>query len=1553
MSAANLASYVYNKLSGSGALIPGSSDMNSLSRSTSPNPKLTAVWRTKPPKSEDIPSSSPTFKEDGSLLRLLRTKSMPSLMLEKGSPIKQTTPVVQPFSPTAKIDTSASLDQSTSSSLASPITSRHLNPRRNLEDSDFLESSTNTSIATPPSSPKEFTTSYKKLTRSVSDGQIIRRRRQQLRGKSHDFPPGGMPSVKTLRLRFDTGQQIDSQDSSRFTSNLGSFSSINKTAQRSYNKMENGNEVSVKTTPSKDEREKPEAPTENKKLFQHESFSRFEPQRKEVETQSEVIDVSQKSVKSLLKKFERTLQSSNDDEIFHISQRQSRPLKRTVQAKQFSEHHSSLTLDQEDEQETKTINGDPEQVLLRQRSKSLPVSSKRSSIANIPANVQKLKMQFEKQSGPVEEVPPLKVKTREKEEFIQNPKEANVYTFWNTEQRGGGSELKKQASLDKVLETKDQDGEYQTPHVNTPDIKPSIKETMNQESEKHIPKSPKVQTLRKHFESPTSPQLTRKTDKKERPVRRRHTIALTVKEFENEAKTSNKESLQPTHLKDADMANDLRSQSSVKSLLRQFELQPPKDKASQLVSSKTQDVSETEMIKEEPLLPTHVAIKPLVREESLIKTNASELLTELKDEDSDEEFYDESGISLKLRAKGSLDYGERGLPTGKTRRGFLQRDYTRVESSSDEYSSDHEQISTRIEIGDWRAKKLPEHIDNERRDRELTDIEKRNQEHAERETTQIQKVEHFTSQRDTERMEKEKIRKMREKEEERMAREKADYERRQRDKIEQKERERAEQERKEKERAEQERREKEKAAQERKEHERLEKIERERKELEQRERERERLERDREEKEEFERKEKERKEKEEQERRETEKEREKQKIDKEKQRRELERQEKEKAELEREKHERIEKKRAEVERKERETSDQEKMKKIEEENIIWELAERERLERENIEFEVQEQKRPEQEEKERSVKEQAERERYQERIAKEKTERERKKVEEEEKQRAIQMERDKEMAEKARLQRERETEELTKKHKVGKLVDKFTTLQGTEGDIKIRKDSIKSEETEQADFKVGELIEKFVNRKEEKIENENIEELQEKKPAPIPSVSTKNVPGKVRNLNPDELRFFNQGGASLEPFVRSQSLRIKKNEPPLFQRGGSLRVKSQEPHPAPGSVKNMPKSCRQLRPDELRFFAMTNNNIYLSKKSANKPYQPQQDFRLRSQDDQRKRPTGSPGDDQGHEENTDSGSDSDTSLLRDYDHEDESTDEALMYSEHLDLSVTPYHEDDEDDDEALYSSLTTMDSVIKGDFTQDSSMNFNLSKISSTSRQSMDKIKHLDSFSNCLYEDNDHGNNAMMSDALNDNTGESVNFEMEFSPENPCILTHEPKTSTPLSSITNTVRTDYGYTNEITKEDSMSDEDNTDDDIGLLDDAMLDMKDDQHHQKPLLDGFHQDIQLDVNRSNITSSIPNPELPESLRNVLESIGARASPIDDQALYSTTEGAVDGNYSRESSTEENYEGTETKPIEDYFLYIDESKEYLSDKEFGVFCLMVALLSVIIYFIYDFFL
>ncbi|XP_063594025.1 uncharacterized protein LOC134771028 [Penaeus indicus] len=174
--------------------------------------------------------------------------------------------------------------------------------------------------------------------------------------------------------------------------------------------------------------------------------------------------------------------------------------------------------------------------------------------------------------------------------------------------------------------------------------------------------------------------------------------------------------------------------------------------------------------------------------------------------------------------------------------------------------------------------------------------------------------------------------------------------------------------------------------------------------------------------------------------------------------------------------------------------------------------------------------------------------------------------------------------------------------KVGHLIDKFAKVQkDSTSEEDEDKDKADEEPRERRESDITSLIDKFakINNPRVKSASTSSDSDAEKPPAaekekpPVPTIPTKSIPGKVRTLNPDELQFFGMGGSS-EPFVRSQSLRVKKADPqPFYPRGGSLRVKKSEPLPVIPAAKKLPRNCRNLKPDELRFFDMgNNNNVY-------------------------------------------------------------------------------------------------------------------------------------------------------------------------------------------------------------------------------------------------------------------------------------------------------------------------------------------------------------------------
>lgn len=194
MSAASLASYVYNKLAVGATNSPTMADGS--------KPKLTAVWR---PKTipYDIPkNTTPGFKEDGSLLRLLRAKSMPTLGLEGGATIN----LLRAGSPDH-----GSLRSGSPSPLPQ-VSSKFINPRLS-RDLEQLEVSVHSDIYdTAPRSPPPGG-QKKTLTRSKSDGLLWAIRKKQMRDVRSEFPDGTLPSVKNLRHKFDRKFQEDSERS--------------------------------------------------------------------------------------------------------------------------------------------------------------------------------------------------------------------------------------------------------------------------------------------------------------------------------------------------------------------------------------------------------------------------------------------------------------------------------------------------------------------------------------------------------------------------------------------------------------------------------------------------------------------------------------------------------------------------------------------------------------------------------------------------------------------------------------------------------------------------------------------------------------------------------------------------------------------------------------------------------------------------------------------------------------------------------------------------------------------------------------------------------------------------------------------------------------------------------------------------------------------------------------------------------------------------------------------------------------------------------------------
>ncbi|XP_069957180.1 uncharacterized protein [Cherax quadricarinatus] len=179
-------------------------------------------------------------------------------------------------------------------------------------------------------------------------------------------------------------------------------------------------------------------------------------------------------------------------------------------------------------------------------------------------------------------------------------------------------------------------------------------------------------------------------------------------------------------------------------------------------------------------------------------------------------------------------------------------------------------------------------------------------------------------------------------------------------------------------------------------------------------------------------------------------------------------------------------------------------------------------------------------------------------------------------------------------------------HKVGQLIDRFTNLHNFDFDDELETGQLRSkkDKTERRLSDVSTLVRKFAKLNKLRHSSSESDDASEgppnvaKEAAPIPTVPVISISGKVRTLKADEFCFF-ETSSTCEPLVRSHSLRIKKTQssPSVKRRSGSMREKRSDntllpPEDSTNTAKALPRNCRPLRPDELRFFGMGNNNIY-------------------------------------------------------------------------------------------------------------------------------------------------------------------------------------------------------------------------------------------------------------------------------------------------------------------------------------------------------------------------
>ncbi|KAK3877131.1 hypothetical protein Pcinc_018136 [Petrolisthes cinctipes] len=1358
MSAASLASYVYTKLAGGAT--------NSSNMAEGSKPKLTAVWR---PKTipYDIPknSSAPGFKEDGSLLRLLRAKSMPTLGLEGGA--------------TFNLLSAGSLDRGSSSPLPH-VSSRFINPQmsRDLEQADISIRSDISPMTTRSPSP---TGQKKALTRSKSDGLLWAIRKKQMRDVRSEFPAGTLPSVKTLKNRFNKKFEEESERDWVETRHLIQKKEMMKA------KAEQTLPTSPPPTPSSPppplppSSPPPPPPSsstpsqQQQQLKQQHQQSMSEAKLKHKAKQGSPshhesllkwVEVSPepqrqpwrepllKSVQKMSQKFEISSASEEDDRIFHTS-----TPNKTISRSEYSLDNtatSTSTILSPPRQEDTTKPQRQSRSLkkkdlkgIRSRARSEPDSSAIRQLwsAKMPVSVKDLTMKFEQQSSssplpsskPVKLPGPMHYVAPERSRRSVTPDARHI-----TQEEATKALETTQVSQRDVVDIK---ARSLTVTTNTSkDETQSVTEAeliisgqsvrlgnARLEKSSHTYKTPSVRSLRKRFEEASTTSFQSSDSLK----------TVGRDDTDKPGQIINPELLTPfmggTKLdKSADVSTTDKPSSSIKSLLRQFETLSPEESAESQGEVKFSFGEEDLHQREE---------RDTAQQEST-RRSPSHHDTEVK-------VVNVSQAKVNNSSKGNLLYevdGSSCSSTDEDEQHSGRRNSKKIRNSSASFSgsdverkdADAERRKLAKEQSDRESKQIREmEMERMRMEREKEEQERMIQQEHERE----KKQEKMRAEEELKEKEVQKRKMWEMQERERQEKLGVEKERKKREEFENREKERVERERKEKE--EKERNERLRIENERKEKERIEKERKERDTAELERMEKERVEREREER------------KREQERMEKEK-LEKERRDKEK----IEQENREKAEQERNENERIEierkHKQAEAERKEEAEQERKRIEQMKKENEEQEKQKREQQEREHKEREKQEMERKQKEKEERECKEREQQE-------KEKEERECKEREQQEKYRREREMKEREMKEREMKEREmkeremkeremkeremkeremkereleRETELLERRrsseasqkkdevvsqtlsstlgsdsqpgdHKVNELVGKFVKNQESRGvdDGRIRSASVRSEDME-GDGSVGKLINRFTNARDVDFEGDfkeamnpppererrvsdvaalvgmfknmidrrdshssdsdsSISNSKHKESAPIPTVSTKTIPGKTRTLKEDELKFFTSGSAG-EYFARSQSLRVKKTEPSPFSqlRFGSMREKKTRAEELAGSEgskspKSMPKNCRMLRPEEMAFFTGRGTSAYSSvrgskRKNPTKTTKSDQHqvFRVNSQGDpdQGSGPSGFPGDDIIQLQSTydTSDSDSEREILRGGDFDQES-----------------------------------------------------------------------------------------------------------------------------------------------------------------------------------------------------------------------------------------------------------------------------------------------------------
>ncbi|XP_045136785.1 trichohyalin-like [Portunus trituberculatus] len=747
MSAASLVSYVIGKLKSDEAA-PG--DMSG-SGGSPPTPQLTTVWRTKSIP-YDIPDTSHPFRNEGSLLKLLRTKSMPLLGREGSSPQRlQLAP--QQAHATAR------------SQSPSPV--RH--PRNRVESirnmsghfSDASES-TVASVNTPPPTPRSPSPTGLR-SRSASDGHLWQRRKKQVR-RHTDKVTVTLPSVKDLRGKFDEKPAASPTDKQP----PANPAPVNDHALR-----EGG---------TGDERE-------GRRVTRH--YSMLRPHLKSPERRQPLRQaVTPDNVRKILEKFEISPQIEGEEsEVFSRSDSQELRIK---SCSEVTLKTSDLEVQQEDQTRRRTSLQGRQKMKNHRRSKSEPDPSAvlRHHAQTSPPSVRKLKLLFEREALAGGGNDFTKSAAPEPNTYLEQLKEKTPEPPQVRESRentAGETQAEESSAADQqLLGVEDATGQMQ--HHKTPPIVEVL-----------AAGTPSVRSLRQRFEEGSSAQSLLKIAEEEVASRPRRAIVHQLKTPFEESLRQKSRSVSPE--KESRHSLTSFSSASVKNLTRQFEALSP-----EILHQEEQD-----SMGHEPMLPSSPPPTDPHRKLQMLPLDsvAREAQHDTKPADTlaVQVLVDSSSRrrSLMSSSESSSDDEER---KEKSRRQEMERQRERKQAENEKERQRTEQEQKWLQKAkekEEKERKTLEILEKEREAKRKLEEERRIREREEQERLEKKKEKEKLELEIRKREREERERKEREREEEeRKEREKAQEEKKEREKLEREMKEKAEMERRERERMERE-----------------------------------------------------------------------------------------------------------------------------------------------------------------------------------------------------------------------------------------------------------------------------------------------------------------------------------------------------------------------------------------------------------------------------------------------------------------------------------------------------------------------------------------------------------------------------------------------------------------------------------------------------------------------------------------------------------------------------------------------------------------------------